>query len=175
MPTPLSPAEAPELMTALEAAEYLRIPQPTIYYLLQRGQLPGVQIGGRWRIKRSQLDHDVLKNEEPVLRTVTLAIQNASSMALADKSLRGLPVQINKEPTILQNSENQTIVTDGDLGEQFGQQISSFRGQVITLVTDKTDANMAANLNHFNPVTFVFTEDLGNPDKDLRAALNLPR
>jgi DNA-binding response OmpR family regulator len=31
---------------------------------VQRGQLPGIQIGGRWRIKRSLLDRDVLRMEE---------------------------------------------------------------------------------------------------------------
>jgi excisionase family DNA binding protein len=54
----------PELMTVKETAEYLRIPLPTVYYLVQRGQLPAVQIGGRWRIKRSLLDRDVLRKEE---------------------------------------------------------------------------------------------------------------
>ncbi len=44
---------SPELMTVKETSEYLRIPLPTVYYLVQRGQLPAVQIGGRWRIKRS--------------------------------------------------------------------------------------------------------------------------
>jgi excisionase family DNA binding protein len=57
------PPELPELMTVKETAEYLRIPLPTVYYLVQRGQLPAVQIGGRWRIKRSLLDRDVLKSE----------------------------------------------------------------------------------------------------------------
>jgi len=52
---------SPELMTVKETAEYLRIPLPTVYYLVQRGQLPAVQIGGRWRIKRSLLDRDVLR------------------------------------------------------------------------------------------------------------------
>lgn len=164
-----------DLMTVEEAAIHLRIPKPTAYYLLRMNRLPGVQIGGRWRIKRSELDKNVLKNEEPVTRNVTLAIQDASSLALADKSLRGAPVQINRQPIISQNSENQTIVTDGDLLEQFGAQIKSFRGQVVTLVTDKTRVDMAANLDHFNPVTFVLTEDLGNPEKGLRVALNLPR
>ena len=48
-------------MTVKETAEYLRIPLPTVYYLVQRGQLPAIQIGGRWRIKRSLLDSQVLK------------------------------------------------------------------------------------------------------------------
>ena len=56
--------EPPELMTVKETAEYLRIPLPTVYYLVQRGQLPAIQIGGRWRIKRSLLDRDVLKEDQ---------------------------------------------------------------------------------------------------------------
>ena len=61
-----TPAAQPELMTVKEVAEYLRIPVPTIYYLVQRGILPGaIQIGGRWRIKRSVINRDVLKNEVP--------------------------------------------------------------------------------------------------------------
>jgi excisionase family DNA binding protein len=55
--------EPPELMTVKETAKYLRIPLPTAYHLVQRGQLPAIQIGGRWRIKRSLLDRDVLKTE----------------------------------------------------------------------------------------------------------------
>jgi excisionase family DNA binding protein len=36
------------LLTVKEAAEYLRIPLPTIYYLVQRGKIPAIQIGGRF-------------------------------------------------------------------------------------------------------------------------------
>lgn len=59
---PLPQDDAPELLTVKETAAYLRIPVPTVYYLVQRGQLPAVQIGGRWRVKKSLVDRDVLKN-----------------------------------------------------------------------------------------------------------------
>jgi excisionase family DNA binding protein len=62
--------ESPELMTVKETAEYLRIPLPSVYHLLQRGQLPAIQIGGRWRVKRSLVDRDVLKTEPSGLPTV---------------------------------------------------------------------------------------------------------
>jgi excisionase family DNA binding protein len=55
----------PDLLTVKETAKYLRIPLPTVYYLVQRGQLPAIQIGGRWRIKKSALDKDILKVETP--------------------------------------------------------------------------------------------------------------
>ncbi|GAB4240444.1 MAG: hypothetical protein OHK005_02660 [Candidatus Methylacidiphilales bacterium] len=52
------------LLTVKETADYLRIPVPTVYYLVQRGQLPAIQIGGRWRIKKDRLDEEVLKLKE---------------------------------------------------------------------------------------------------------------
>jgi excisionase family DNA binding protein len=58
------------LMTVKETAEYLRIPLPTVYYLVQRGQLPAIQIGGRWRVKKDALDRDVLREEEQGQPTV---------------------------------------------------------------------------------------------------------
>src|SRR2546421_4627388 len=58
------------LLTVKETAEYLRIPVPTVYYLVQRGQLPAIQIGGRWRIKKDSLDRDVLRKSEQGQPTV---------------------------------------------------------------------------------------------------------
>ena len=60
----------PDLLTVKETAKYLRIPLPTVYYLVQRGQIPAIHIGGRWRIKKSALDKEVLKEEEPSQPTV---------------------------------------------------------------------------------------------------------
>ena len=58
------------LLTVKETAEYLRIPLPTVYYLVQRGQLPAIQIGGRWRIKKDSLDRDILHEREQGQPTV---------------------------------------------------------------------------------------------------------
>lgn len=59
----------PELMTVKETAVYLRIPVPTVYYLVQRGQLPAVQIGGRWRIRKELIDRDVLNISKPAVES----------------------------------------------------------------------------------------------------------
>jgi excisionase family DNA binding protein len=67
---------SPELMTVKETSEYLRIPVPTVYYLVQRGQLPAIQIGGRWRIKRSLLDRDVLRKEDEGGQPTVLVIDD---------------------------------------------------------------------------------------------------
>jgi excisionase family DNA binding protein len=58
------------LLTVKETAEYLRIPLPTVYYLVQRGQIPAIQIGGRWRIKKSSLDRDILHQDKQGQPTV---------------------------------------------------------------------------------------------------------
>jgi excisionase family DNA binding protein len=65
-------SEAPvhNLLTVKETAEYLRIPLPTVYYLVQRGQIPAIQIGGRWRIKKSSLDRDILRQDKQGQPTV---------------------------------------------------------------------------------------------------------
>lgn len=44
------------LMTVAEAAEYLNVPRPTLYQHLREGNIPGIQIGGRWRIELSKLN-----------------------------------------------------------------------------------------------------------------------
>ena len=58
------------LLTVKETSEYLRIPLPTVYYLVQRGKIPAIQIGGRWRIKKSALDRDVLRQDKQGQPTV---------------------------------------------------------------------------------------------------------
>ena len=66
------------LLTVKETAKYLRIPLPTVYYLVQRGQLPAIQIGGRWRIKKDCLDKDVLKEDRSGQPTVLVVDDDVS-------------------------------------------------------------------------------------------------
>jgi excisionase family DNA binding protein len=64
------------LLTVKETAEYLRIPIPTAYYLVQRGTIPAIKIGGRWRIKKSYLDRDVLHQDRQGQPTVLVVDDN---------------------------------------------------------------------------------------------------
>lgn len=66
------------LLTVKETSKYLRIPLPTVYYLVQRGQLPAIQIGGRWRIKKNALDKDILKEDKSGRPTVLVVDDDAS-------------------------------------------------------------------------------------------------
>lgn len=45
----------PQLLSADEAAAYLRIDASTVRRHLRAGELPGVQIGGRWFIPATAL------------------------------------------------------------------------------------------------------------------------
>ena len=69
------------LLTVKETAEYLRIPLPTVYYLVQRGKIPAIQIGGRWRVKKSTLDHDILRQDEQGQPTVLVVDDDLGSVA----------------------------------------------------------------------------------------------
>lgn len=75
----------PELLTVKETSEYLRIPVPTVYYLVKRKQLPAVQIGGRWRIKRSLLDRNILKSEEEFGLPLVLVVDDDEGLQLLFK------------------------------------------------------------------------------------------
>jgi excisionase family DNA binding protein len=66
------------LLTVKETAKYLRIPLPTVYYLVQRGQLPAIQIGGRWRIKKDAVDRDILKENRSGQPTVLVVDDDVS-------------------------------------------------------------------------------------------------
>ncbi len=76
------------LLTVKETAKYLRIPLPTVYYLVQRGQLPAIQIGGRWRIKKASLDKDILKKDKAGQPTVLVVDDDESLQSLFKLSLK---------------------------------------------------------------------------------------
>jgi excisionase family DNA binding protein len=70
------------LLTIKEVAAYLRIPVPTAYYLAQRGQIPAIQIGGRWRIKKAALDRDVLREGKSGQPTVLVVEDDLTLQAV---------------------------------------------------------------------------------------------
>ena len=52
----MSAEDLPDLLSVKETAAYIRSPQPTVYYLIKEGKIPAIRIGGRWRVKRKELD-----------------------------------------------------------------------------------------------------------------------
>lgn len=58
-------AEEPQdVLTAREAATYLRLALPTFYRYLWEGKIPSSKIGGRYRFKKSLLDRWLGKKAE---------------------------------------------------------------------------------------------------------------
>ena len=57
----IQPLDNHNLMTVKETAEYLRMPLPSVYYHAQRGNIPTIKIGGRWRVLRDRLNAEFLK------------------------------------------------------------------------------------------------------------------
>lgn len=44
------------LLTAIEVADYLRIHVMTVYRMVQRGDIPAIRVGNRWRFRRDHID-----------------------------------------------------------------------------------------------------------------------
>lgn len=45
-----------EILTANEAADYLKINVRTVYRLIREGRIPGRKVGGSWRFRKDILD-----------------------------------------------------------------------------------------------------------------------
>jgi len=106
--------DLPDLMTVKETSQYLRIPLPTVYYLVQRQQLPAVQIGGRWRIKRKLVDRDILKKGAGRERTVMVIGSDAAMRA----GFGGCLAESGVSPVFVQSAEDAMgylAVTEPDL------------------------------------------------------------
>ena len=63
------------LMTAKEAAEYLKINYMTVYKLAQRGKIPATKVGGNWRFKKEILDEWIAR-QAAVARGVVLVVDD---------------------------------------------------------------------------------------------------
>lgn len=48
--------ELVRVLTINEVAEMLRMHSTTVYRLVKRGEIPGIKIGGHWRVTRASLD-----------------------------------------------------------------------------------------------------------------------
>ena len=46
-----------DIMTVRELAAYLKIPEKTAYRYALEGKVPGFKVGGSWRFRRSEIDH----------------------------------------------------------------------------------------------------------------------
>ena len=152
------------LMTVKETAEYLRIPLPTVYYLVQRGQLPAIQIGGRWRVKKDALDRDVLREAEQGQPTVLVVdddegIQAMFKLFLKKTGFSRLVVGTGKEAlAALQKQKFDLCFLDLALPDISGDEIYVEAKKIdpelpIVIVTGHADSEMMNNIMKHGPVT----------------------
>jgi excisionase family DNA binding protein len=74
-----------DIMSIKEAALYLRIPLPTAYYLVKSGQIPAIRIGARYRVKRSEIDRDVLRLKDDSSPPTALAVDDEPALQMLYK------------------------------------------------------------------------------------------
>jgi excisionase family DNA binding protein len=161
---PAKPSPMHNLMTVKETAEYLRIPLPTVYYLVQRGQLPAVQIGGRWRVKKDALDRDVLRNEDEGQPTVLVVdddagLQSMFKLFLKKQGFSRIVVGTGKEALVaLQKQKFELCFLDLQLPDTTGDEIYKKAkdiqpGLPIVIITGYPDSQTLDNILKLGPVT----------------------
>jgi excisionase family DNA binding protein len=152
------------LLTVKETAEYLRIPLPTVYYLVQRGQLPAIQIGGRWRIKKDSLDRDILREEEHGQPTVLVVdddtgVQGMFKLFLKKTGFSRMIVGTGKEAVAaLKKQKFDLFFLDLMLPDITGDEIYKQAKEIvpdlpIVIITGYPDSSMLDNILKFGPVT----------------------
>src|SRR3954447_16451970 len=158
------PDSSHNLMTVKETAAYLRIPLPTVYYLVQRGQLPAIQIGGRWRVKKDALDRDVLRSEGEGQPTVLVVdddedIQSMFKMFLKKAGFSRLIVGTGKEAfAALEKQKFDLCFLDLQLPDVTGDVIYAMAKEKsphlpIAVITGYPDSQMLDNILKHGPVT----------------------
>jgi excisionase family DNA binding protein len=155
----------PNLITVKETAEYLRIPLPTVYYLVQRGQIPAVQIGGRWRVKKDLLDRDVLHAEEDSGQPTVLVVddeeplQEMFKLFLKKAGLSRLIVGTGKDAlAALDKQKFDLCFLDLQLPDITGDEIykvakTKYPDLPVVIITGYPDSEMMNNILRHGPVT----------------------
>jgi excisionase family DNA binding protein len=152
------------LLTVKETAAYLRIPLPTVYYLVQRGQIPAIQIGGRWRIKKSSLDRDILRQGSEGQPTVLVVdddpgLQDLFQAYLRKTGFSRVVVGTAKDAmTSLRKQKFDLMFLDLQLPDGPGDQVYKTAKQIdpdlnVIVITGYPDSEMLDRILQVSPVT----------------------
>jgi excisionase family DNA binding protein len=154
------------LLTVKETAEYLRIPLPTVYYLVQRGKIPAIQIGGRWRIKKSTLDRDILRQDKQGQPTVLvvdddLGLQDLFRTFLKQIGFSRVVVGTAKEAiNSLRKQKFDLMFLDLQLPDAPGDQVYKTAKQIdpdlnVIVITGYPDSEILDRILQVSPVTIL--------------------
>jgi excisionase family DNA binding protein len=160
----MSETPSHNLLTVKETAHYLRIPVPTVYYLVQRGQIPAIQIGGRWRIKKSSLDRDILREEtrdQPTILVVDddLGIQELfKTLSKKHGFSRVVVGSANEAISSLRKQKFDLMYLDLQLPDAPGDQVYKTAKEIdpglnVIVITGYPDSKMLNRILQISPVT----------------------
>jgi excisionase family DNA binding protein len=152
------------LLTVKETAEYLRISLPTVYYLVQRGKIPAIQIGGRWRIKKSVLDHAILREDKQGQPTVLvvdddLGLQDLFRTFLKELGFSRVVVGTATEAIeSLRKQKFDLMFLDLQLPDAPGDQVYKTAKQIdpdlnVIVITGYPDSEILDRIFQVSPVT----------------------
>jgi excisionase family DNA binding protein len=154
----------PNLITVKETAAYLRIPVPTVYYLVQRGRLPAVQIGGRWRVKKDLLDRQVLREEDASQPTVLVVdddpgIRDLFHLFLKKNGFSRVVVPNGAEAVAALQKQRfdlcflDLVLPDFNGDEVYRRAKEIDPGLPVVIVTGYPDSDILNNILRYGPVT----------------------
>ena len=160
----MSETPSHNLLTVKETAEYLRIPVPTVYYLVQRGQIPAIQIGGRWRIKKTSLDRDILRQDKQGQPTVLVVDDDPDLQELFKAFLKKIGfsrvvVGTAKDAiSSLRKQKFDLMFLDLQLPDAPGDQVYKTAKQIdpdlnVIVITGYPDSEMLDRISQISPVT----------------------
>ena len=152
------------LLTVKETAEYLRIPVPTVYYLVNGGKIPAIQIGGRWRIKKSSLDRDILRQDKQGQPTVLVVdddpgLQDLFRTFLKEMGFSRVVVDTAKEAIkSLRKQKFDLMFLDLQLPDAPGDQLYKTAKQIdpdlnVVVITGYPDSEILDRILQVSPVT----------------------
>ena len=152
------------LLTVKETAEYLRIPLPTVYYLVQLGKIPAIHIGGRWRIKKSSLDRDILRQDKQGQPTVLVVdddpgLQDLFRTFLKKIGFSRVVVGTAKEAiNSLRKQKFDLMFLDLQLPDAPGDQVYKTAKQIdpdlnVIVITGYPDSEILDRILQVSPVT----------------------
>jgi excisionase family DNA binding protein len=82
-----------DILTAAEAADYLKLSAPYIRAMAKEGRLPGIQIGDEWRFMRGQLYAYLVDQAEAQQRSRQLQVVKIAQQDGAITHKRGRPTK----------------------------------------------------------------------------------
>jgi len=150
-------------MSVKETAEYLRSPQPSIYFLIKNGKIPAFRIGGRWKIKRRELDEMYGLRDDTPLPKVLIVEDDAGMQSV----LRGVLQRehighqiVDNGAEAIQLAHRQTfdlVILDLKLPDLGGDEVFIELRKVqpdvpVVIITGYPDSDMLSRILSVGPV-----------------------